>query len=358
MYIESKQFLPGLHVLRGLAATATVFFHLLNMQPVFEVHYLKIVNTFGAGVTLFFMLSCFSLIHSTTPKLGHSNWLSGYFIRRFFRIYPLFVAMIFVHLIFQYLNYGKVNSLGEILLNVSLLYQFIPGHHSSIVWAGWTIGVEVVFYCLFPLMLVLSRKLWVWVLLLLFAALLSREIPGVVKSLNLISSYGYMSFPRQLVFFILGGVIYFIAAKYSKIKKTRIAALIIFFSLALFIILHQYGFIHARIGKDFLFIKAIALAALIYFFFDKDIFFNKFTKFLGESSYTIYLAHPIVIGLSKPWLKHIYDYGLPPDVAFMIAFMVVFLIVCLISYVINNFYEIPIYRFGVKIAKRKETMAI
>ncbi len=341
MYIERSNFLPGLHVLRGLAAASTVLFHLHLMQPVFRVKYLHFVNTLGAGVTLFFMISCFSLFHSTLPKLDRNNWLAGFVLRRLFRIYPLFLFMLAVHLALHFIIYHKIYSPGEVLLNLLLMYQFYPGAHESIIWAGWTIGVEVTFYCLFPLLLATSRKFSFWLILFLVTMALSHEIPAMISSLNLNNSYAYMSFPRQLFVFIGGGVVYLLAGRYPDKTLFGLAAL-----GASIVILYFTGTLTA---------KVLFIGCMIYAFHKSPLLFNPFTRFLGEASYTIYLVHPVVVAGLKPWLTRLYGLGLPDDLSFIISFVIVFSIVCVISLIINKFIEIPVYRFGVKIAERVES---
>lgn len=350
MYVEKKNFLEGIHVLRGLAAVGTVFFHLRFLNPTFDVHYLGFVEQFGAGVTLFFILSCFSLFHSTRSKLNYSNWLAGYTFRRFFRIFPLFIGMLLFYLIFHYYKYGKIYSFNEVILNFSLLYQFVPGKHESIVMAGWTIGVEVTFYCIFPFLFAISRSARFWFVLLCLAMLVSAGIPDINSKLGLENSYAYMSFPRQFFVFLLGGVIYATANKYGK-PKHKIIALIISIALFMCWAFHVKGLLPVYMKFDPLFVKAWALALFVYYFYDKKFLFNKFTKFLGEASYTIYLIHPPVIVILRPYIVMIKDLGLPIDLAYLLAFGLVFVVVLLIAFGINKYFEMPVYYFGVRRAK-------
>ena len=344
MYIENKQFLPGLHALRGLAATVIIAYHLHLMQPVFKVRYLSFVNTFGAGVTLFFMLSCFSLFHSTQNQIYRDNWLFVYVMKRIFRIYPLFLLMIGVHLILHYLLYDKVYSFAEIFSNLLILYQFYPGQHTSFVWAGWTIGVEVTFYCLFPLLLVISQKIRFWLVLFVITMLLSRSMPLLVAQLKLDASYAYMGFPSQLFVFIGGGLLYLIVKRYPINKKVALVLFLIFIVLIMF----------SKLIAEILSIAVLLLGILIYSCYKNKLLFNRLTKFLGEASYSIYLLHPVVIALLKPYLKSVYEVQLPVDIAFLICFLIVFALVCVIAYVINRYFEIPIYRYGVRLAKSKK----
>ncbi len=65
--------LPGLYGLRATAALMIVFFHLapnVRVPGAFSI----IKTHFGLGVPLFFVLSGFSLMYSTSRYVGRDGW--------------------------------------------------------------------------------------------------------------------------------------------------------------------------------------------------------------------------------------------------------------------------------------------
>ena len=69
------------------------------------------------------------------------------------------------------LYYGVWHSPWEWAKSVLFIFNFIPGSETGIVWASWTIGVEMVFYAIFPLLFLRYRN-GPGLVALLFATLL------------------------------------------------------------------------------------------------------------------------------------------------------------------------------------------
>jgi peptidoglycan/LPS O-acetylase OafA/YrhL len=83
--------------LRGLAALYIVVYHMaLVPHPRLEApHWAQaVVLSGGTAVTLFFVVSAFSLCHTMNAHAGELHAVRDFFIRRLFRIAPLFYAML------------------------------------------------------------------------------------------------------------------------------------------------------------------------------------------------------------------------------------------------------------------------
>lgn len=154
--IVQSRLLPGIHGLRGLAALAVVLFHLNHLTGMeLPDSFAFIGRDFGYGAHLFFVLSAFSLMHSTERSMHRPDWVRDYLIKRFFRIAPLFYCMVALVLWREISTLGLRTSAADILLNLTFTFGFVPG--SGFVWGGWTIGAEMIFYALFPVLLILVK---------------------------------------------------------------------------------------------------------------------------------------------------------------------------------------------------------
>lgn len=81
--------------LRGLAAIYVFFVHFkflgLHMTPVKVPRFADAFFGYGwSGVSLFFMLSAFTLCMSAESRRAEQHSIINFYIRRFFRIAPLF----------------------------------------------------------------------------------------------------------------------------------------------------------------------------------------------------------------------------------------------------------------------------
>jgi peptidoglycan/LPS O-acetylase OafA/YrhL len=197
-------FLPGIHSLRALAAGSIVVFHLAVLQITPPTELAFIGNYFAFGVPLFFVLSGFSLAHSTSHKVGAEFWIEVYFLKRFYRIAPLFYAVLTFTLIFFYFR-GVAIKPEEVILNLSFLYNLVPGKHESLVFAGWTIGVEMLFYLAFPLILILTRRftvLLVFISIIICVSIASRVLLEQVPGLP--AGYPNLAVVSNLHYFCIG----------------------------------------------------------------------------------------------------------------------------------------------------------
>lgn len=144
--VQKDRLLPGIHGLRGFAALAVVLFHLIHLGGIKPSGAFEFIGRdFGFSVHLFFIISAYSLMYSTEPTINRPHWLSEYFIKRFFRIAPLFYCMIALQLARQIVSTGGiVNDFKSILLEMTFSFGFVP--FSDFVWGGWSVGVEMIFY--------------------------------------------------------------------------------------------------------------------------------------------------------------------------------------------------------------------
>lgn len=315
--IPDARLLQGILGLRGLAASAIALFHLCHLTGIHVppgFHFIE--HKFGAGVHLFFVLSAFSLMHSTEHTMHRPEWAREYLIKRFFRIAPLFYTILALMLIGNALKHSPaLPDITVFLLNVFFVFGFFPDPAIGLVMAGWTVGVEMIFYVLFPLLLMTIKTKKEALIFLLAAALISYvsrvELHALYLNVAPLSKWDWsvFAFLPNLLFFAAG--IY--AYRFEQSQKMRGRPLHVFVPLSAllaiaFLLQIDRGNTPINLGPIGPVIWAFGFGALCVWQSSKPSLWsaNKFFEYLGERSFSIYLLHPPIIILSKIYIVNLY----------------------------------------------------
>lgn len=334
--------LPGLHSLRGIAALMIVIFHIAGIAHLELPSELFFINSyFGMGVPLFFVISAFSLYLSTYQKVGTENWVQIYFVKRFFRVAPLFYIMLVFYLIIYYFVFNKSYSFSEIFINLSFLYNLFPGKHESMVWAGWTIGVEMLFYLLLPYLMLNIRSIpraLVWSVFSIMISIAARSMYG---TLDLPATYRNMSLLSQLGVFSAGIPTYFIYMRYREHIHAENIGRVLLLSGVLLIAWSVLSLVYF-VPPDYMYgivpliFSLLILSQLLSPFV---LLTNKLFVYMGEISFSLYLLHPMLVYGLRPVYSHIYGYGIDIGLAFLICAVVTLLLLVPIAHIVYKIVE-------------------
>jgi peptidoglycan/LPS O-acetylase OafA/YrhL len=150
----NKRF-KALDGLRGIAILLVLFSHASKYK--FFIHPFFNFNGMGKyGVYLFFILSAYLLDRQIALAIINrtENFWGNYFLRRFLRIYPLFIIALIVHLFLSFNGVNTViNTWGDVFTHVTLqkgLNIF------------WSIPVEFKYYFISPLILLAGGYYLKW----------------------------------------------------------------------------------------------------------------------------------------------------------------------------------------------------
>lgn len=357
--IPQQRLLPGILGLRGIAALAIVLFHLVHLTnisvpPVFSF----IASDFGKGVQLFFVLSAFSLMHSTEHTMGRPSWAKEYFVKRFFRIAPLFYCILALMLLGSLIRWGHIPFTWEaVLLNFSFAFGLAPW--TGIVWAGWTVGVEMLFYVLLPvLLLAVCTRLGAFYLAITCMALAYVSRPLLhdhFEHTTDLYRYNWSEFSLlpNLCYFAFGIYAFRIAAE-TKLDAVRFHRGVAGFTTILLGVLLLSSSVWGHHGDKI--IWGIGFAALVLWQskWPGRWSANYVSEYLGERSYSLYLLHPIMIVLLKSPLQGAYN-QLSPWLGSYAYFVCAILLLVPLLIVVEASYrmiELPGIRFGQRFAAR------
>lgn len=140
-------------------------------------------NFFGQGASLFYALSGVSLYIVFFDRLNEPGFTAGFYRRRFFPIAQLFYCALLVWSTIFISNGGSIEWL-KFFTSATLLFNFVPGWYDSYEAAGWTVGVEVIFYVGLLFLLTLVRSARVAVVLWIFSVIFSTSGETIDVSLR------------------------------------------------------------------------------------------------------------------------------------------------------------------------------
>lgn len=172
--------LPWLDGLRGLAALWVLLSHI---QILTGLGHIPLLSWGDLAVDLFMLLSGFLMAHNYIARKQSEPWnasrtIGQFWLRRFFRIAPLYYIVLVVALLVgplmgqfradiasawpvtatapeRYLD----QSLTNILMHLSFLFGFSPTYAFRTALPDWSIGLEMQFYLFFPFIMLLMARL-------------------------------------------------------------------------------------------------------------------------------------------------------------------------------------------------------
>ncbi|HEY7841666.1 MAG TPA: acyltransferase [Gammaproteobacteria bacterium] len=359
--IPQERLLPGIHGLRGLAALAIVLYHVVHVGGVaVPAEFTFISSEFAKAVQLFFVLSAYSLMHSTTGAMQRQGWVSEYVVKRYFRIAPLYYAVLIL-LIFRsvHLSGAVQYDPASILLNLTFLFGFAPW--TGIVWAGWSVGVEMLFYAIFPVLLLTIRSSRATLVLVSISIVLSAAAFSQFSAhyAHTRTVYGYnwahYSFVPNLCYFTMGVYAFRVAQDLDWRSVTARRSVLAFCTVLVGALVLSEVFVPLEgPWEGFLWGTAFAGLSLWQGAMPSRVVANYALQFVGERSYSIYLLHPVVIHFARKPIHAVYDSLTPHMGAYAYFVTVAFVLAVLFcaSEISYRFIEVPGITLGRRLIHR------
>ncbi|AVJ31759.1 hypothetical protein CLM74_02680 [Stenotrophomonas sp. MYb57] len=347
-----------LDALRGIAAAYVVFFHLVYVGGVPAPAWLAGVTAQGGtGVMLFFVVSCFSLFFTMPARLKEARPMVSFFTHRFFRIAPLFYVWLVISCLLMTYVYHLPITTAAVLQSIFFVFNLVPGNQSGIVMASWTIGVEMLFYAIFPLIYFKTRNIveaWSLVLgtLLAYFAMIF-VLPLLPLDPETAGSHHQWLFIKDMPVFAMGAVCYFLLVNRlanDPVPEDRSVGTLLLLVSACIFVARSNSWIDDRIfaGHPYMW-PAIWYSALIIGLALNPIklLVNRVTRFLGTVSYSLYLAHGPVINALRPWYDRLARHeDWSTTKTYLIAVSGTMLVSVAIAYVTYRLIEVPFIRLG------------
>jgi peptidoglycan/LPS O-acetylase OafA/YrhL len=331
--------IDAIDALRGIAASSVVLQHVYGIRHLPVDDWIRWLVGQGLGVPLFFAVSAFCLYCANERHRGDDGSALAFYIRRFFRIAPLYYFMLVIFILF--LKAAKRPDFLPMLgLSVSFTYNFfVTAQQPGIVWASWTISIEMAFYALFPLICACVRSLWRAAVLMVLLMILAETILYTAQLSRGGGSYYFLSFFWFLPFFGAGIVAYqALVALQDHARAPLIGGACLTAALALIVAYRADLFGDYR---DHPVALAAGLAVVGLVLCPFRVLVNRTTIFLGRISYSMYLVHAPLIHRSGGLYRAIYSLPGSDTLHYAVAALATFVMVVPVAWLLFRYVETP-----------------
>lgn len=297
--------LNSIDAIRGWAIFAVIVLHVGTyfVPPAILV---PVVHEGGRGVQLFFIASAFTLFLSAYNRSTEHKPILNYFIRRFFRIVPLYYAAALFWTWFHQSPFFWGSSLSPTALEVAAVLLFVNGWHPNfihlIVPGGWSVAVEMNFYLILPVLIarVLNYRQALRVAIIVSIVGIVAGVTGYYLAPHIwmgdevVNARGYFAgfwLPISMPAFMAGMVMYF---AWREGRLQALSTPIALFSALVAMV--GVCYLHVPL-KNILFIPLLSIFLLAVLRLEPIFVVNLFSRYLGRISYSAYFVHFLIIDL-------------------------------------------------------------
>lgn len=292
--------LHNLDYLRGIAAIGVMFFH-LGTWWLGEYSPNSFMGRVGVyAVAIFYVLSGLTLYHVYSGRMRSGYDLRNFFVQRAFRIFPLLWIVTVAALLVR----PRHVPWSDLLMSLTGVFGFVSW--DTYFSAGiWSIGNELVFYVLFPIIIALilaGRATFVAVGVLFGITFLIFAFVNLSSSVSISKQwYVYINPGNQVFLFFIGITIGYLGKvetpRLGKIEAPRnsFAWILLILGGLLFMAWPIETNSISGWSRVALTVSTAAICGSAYFLRQSiPRFVHQPLNFLGVVSYSIYLLHPIV----------------------------------------------------------------
>jgi peptidoglycan/LPS O-acetylase OafA/YrhL len=374
---DSRHQLAFLDGLRGYASLWVLVGHAMFMTG----YKIEIIAQPDMAVELFIIISGFLMTYHYQAREAREPWMEPdtwkiFWIRRFFRIAPLYYVCLALALYFgpelwqsrldaatvlsggveeqaRYANRYLDSSLTNILLHVSFLFGMTWTHNFQTPLPDWSIGLEMQYYAIFPFLMIIALKLGRIAGMALLVGIMAVVGAWLDRNGFVIGAYSILAMKFHL--FAAGMLIAMTLRAEGKWKWLLIAG-------AVAVIFVPLGGGRSTLHRAIKIAIVLGFFALLY----KDrlptllkwptgmldrFLSNAPARFIGDVSYGVYLLHLIVMLPVCGWLAIQFP-EMAPIPRFLASLALTVPITYGAAWVCYRFIEQPGISLGRKIAGR------
>ena len=298
------QYEPNIDILRGISIILVTIYHLK-----IEIFNIKLLPGGYLGVDIFFVISGYLITSILYLNLKNNKFtLKEFFIRRFTRIFPVYIFVIVITSISaffllvpnQLYDLAKSSIYSLIFLSNIFFWRSLNNYYNpdaifDPLLHTWSLGIEIQFYLFFSILFIFLFKFTNKLKFCLF-------IIGIISlTLSILLSYiepqiNFFGFQSRLWEFLLGSFVFFYKDNF-KINLSK------FLKYGIYLLIIIFGILFNESTKHPSFLTFFLLILVSIIIIDKSKyklnFFDKILLFFGLISYSLYLWHYPILSLSE-----------------------------------------------------------
>ena len=226
-------------------------------------------------------------------KLKDGNYdLNKFYSRRYKKTVPFFSILIIVNCI---LEFNREN-IFEGLMEITMLFGFLPNNSLSVIGVAWTLGAIFAFYIIFPFVVFLLNDKRKGIIFLIVTLGITYMCQSYFMTEKFVTSNFTMrhSLLFCLPYFLSGGLIYLYRNELSatvNLHKRAVLLGCVILAVGYLLSPDEIGGFDMIVPKTLILYSAMVCAVLGE---QNKWLSNRFTKFISEISMEMYLAHMVV----------------------------------------------------------------
>jgi peptidoglycan/LPS O-acetylase OafA/YrhL len=386
--VDTK-FLDGLRFIFALWVSIGHYYILIGANNFYEIPVIgKFIMNPAVAVDGFIVITGFLMMYhyinrQNIERYNEPSTIINFWLRRFFRLYPVYIIAILVS--FYYFtdlavksNYilefftgssqtpwGTTRSTDQpsllsLITHIFFIHGLIPSHSTDVLGVAWSLSLEAQFYLFFPFIYwfffkdkkVIYRKLVFFLIASILVSIIFPKIFGYYGTGGILSNFSqpsvlFYKLPLFLLGMLMAGVIlnripvFYLAMSLIillPLQGETTSCIIVFILICLF-----SERLRPYIGQNVY--KIISFA--------KEILSNKISKLGADISYTLYLIHTILIPpvvslcIDKLVIYNINNYTIA-----IFSFLIFLIASIVLSYFTFIFIERPFIKIGKSIIKK------
>ncbi len=338
----------------------------------------------GSAVDIFMLISGFLMAYHFRVREDKESWESplvwrNFYIRRFFRIAPAYYLILLIALIFRndlrsceyyalttiphppqsdllkFLPAATPLAWADVLTHLSFTFGFFPKYAVTSVLPDWSIGLEMQFYMALPFIMLLYRRAghFFATLLLIAVWIAATHFIGFGPS-GSPKPFGFFPMatflPLKLNCFVVG-ILLAESYHFKDRNRSKSALLCLLGLLLVRVTFDKYAIIIGFLCALLLIYRGDSAPAAVRkpLGWARGILGSRFSVFLADTSYSVYLFHLLVLWPFSAWLALQPSFlRLPAGQRASLLVGMVVLVAYPVAYLLHRYVEQP----GIQLGKR------